>query len=312
MTDIPDKSKSWLTRLKEGLKKSSARLSDNITSIIHKRKLDQSMLDELEDLLIMSDLGVHTTHVIIEAIKKQRFQQDISQQEVKTIIVQEVVKILQPVTQVLNISTHQPFIVLVIGVNGSGKTTTVAKLASMYQNQGHKVMVVACDTFRAAAVDQLKIWAERSQIPCMFAPTDADPASLAFESLQRAHAEQFDVVLIDTAGRLHNNAGLMDELKKIRRVLQKKDAQCPHACLLILDATTGQNAHNQVEKFLAEVNVTGLIMTKLDGTARGGVLVSLAERFKLPIYAIGVGEQSQDLRDFDAQSFAEALVGLSV
>jgi fused signal recognition particle receptor len=307
--EISDK-KGWFIRLKEGLKRSSSRLSEGISSILTKRKLDQEILDELEELLIAADLGVATARQVVDSLKRQRFNQDISDDELRAFVAEEIQKILQPLAQPLTLVSSKPHVILVVGVNGSGKTTTIGKLAKYWQTQGKTVALAAGDTFRAAAVEQLKVWAERLKVPIMVGQENGDPASLAFEALQTAQKEGTDILLIDTAGRLHNKEGLMAELAKIHRVLQKLDPSCPHSCLLVLDATIGQNAHNQVEMFSQTAGVTGLVMTKLDGTARGGVLVALAERFKLPIYAIGIGEGVDDLRPFDAESFAKSLLGV--
>ncbi|ARN84436.1 signal recognition particle-docking protein FtsY [Candidatus Nucleicultrix amoebiphila] len=311
MAEKKEEKKGWFKRLKEGLSKTSTKLSEGITNIIKKRKLDQNTLDELEELLILSDLGVDTSKNIIEALKKERFNQDISDEELKGFLAEKIEAILKPVEKPITLGKNKkPFVMLIVGVNGSGKTTTIGKLAHYFHNEGHKIRLAACDTFRAAAVEQLQVWAKRINVPIAVASQGADAAGLAFDTLQQSQKNKDDILIIDTAGRLHNKSDLMDELSKIRRVIQKIDETAPHSCLLVLDATVGQNAHMQTEIFLKTTQITGLIMTKLDGTARGGVLVSLAERFKLPVYAIGVGEDIDDLRPFEAKSFARALLGL--
>jgi fused signal recognition particle receptor len=303
--------KGWFSRLKEGLKKSSSKISEGITTILTKRKLDQETLDELEELLISSDLGVKTASQLIQELAKEKFNQDASPEEVKTFLATRIATLLLTVEKPLSIAeTHKPHVLLIVGVNGSGKTTTIGKLAKYFQDQKYKVRIAACDTFRAAAVEQVKIWADRLSIPILTAPQGSDPASVAFESLQLAQKNQEDILIIDTAGRLHNKKDLMDELSKIKRVLQKVDTTAPHQTLLVLDATIGQNAHSQVDIFMKTIDVNGLVVTKLDGTARGGVLVGLSEKFALPVYAIGVGEGENDLRPFEAKSFAFALLGI--
>jgi len=303
--------RGWFKKLKDGLKKSSTKLTSGITSVITKRKLDDDVLEELEDLMIMSDLGVEVSAKVTQSLAKKRFNQDVIDEEVKTFFANEISEILEPYAKPLTPNPEQtPHVILVVGVNGSGKTTTIGKLAHYWQQQNHKVHIAAADTFRAAAVEQLGVWANRSQIPMTKGPQGCDPASVAFEALQKAKQENADILMIDTAGRLHNKTDLMDELAKIKRVIQKLDDAAPHSCLLVLDATTGQNAHSQVEIFKSIAHLTGLIVTKLDGTARGGVVVSLAQKFELPIHAIGVGEGVDDLRPFEAKAFSENLMGL--
>lgn len=303
--------KGWLSRLTEGLKKSSNKITEGITSIIMKRKLDEEVLHELEELLIQADLGVHIATEVTLKLAKTRFNQEITDEEVKQALAEVIETILAPVAQELHLHpNHKPHVFLVVGVNGSGKTTTIGKLAKHWHDQGKAVRLVAGDTFRAAAVEQLQRWGERTNVPVESALPKADAAGLAYEALEKSQQAQDDVLIIDTAGRLQNKADLMAELAKIKRVLQKLDATAPHHCLLVLDATTGQNAHSQVELFQQTVAVDGLIMTKLDGTARGGVLVSIADKFKLPIYAVGVGETTDDLRPFNSKDFARKLVGL--
>ena len=303
--------KGWFARLKEGLSKSSSKLTDGITGIFTKRKLDDAALEELEELLITADLGPTTAAKVTAELARTRFGKEVSPEEVKTTLAAEVAKIIGPVAKPLEINPAlKPHVILVVGVNGTGKTTTIGKLARQLRAEGKTVMLAAGDTFRAAAVSQLKIWGERTGCPVVARDTGADAAGLAFDALEQARRQGVDVLLIDTAGRLQNKTGLMEELRKIVRVIKKLDETAPHTTLLTLDATTGQNAHSQVEVFRDMVNVSGLILTKLDGSARGGVLVSLAEKFKLPVHAIGIGEGVYDLRPFDADQFAKSLMGL--
>jgi len=310
MTDASGTEKrGWFGRLRQGLSRSSATLGEGIAGIFTKRKLDQATLDELEELLIQADLGVATAGRLVAGFGKTRFGQEITPEEVRCALAAEIAKILEPVARPL-IPSQKPAVVLVVGVNGSGKTTTIGKLAKLYRDEGKRVMLAAGDTFRAAAVEQLQIWGERIGAPVVAKGPGADPAGLAYEALERARADAIDILLIDTAGRLHTKAILMDELKKVIRVLRKLDTTAPHHCLLVLDATTGQNALAQVETFKAMVEVSGLVVTKLDGTAKGGVLVALADKFKLPVHAIGVGEGADDLRPFSAEAFARGLMGL--
>ena len=301
----------WFSRLKRGLSRSSAKLGEGIVGIFTKRKLDDEQLSELEDLLITADLGAGLARAVTRELRKTRFGQEVTPEEVRQHLADRVVEMLAPVAIPLTLDRNRrPHVVLVAGVNGSGKTTTIGKLAKLYRDQGLVVHMAAGDTFRAAAVEQLKIWGERTGCPVTTRPTGADAAGLALDALKDAQAQGADLLLIDTAGRLQNRADLMAELQKITRVLKKADPEAPHTVLLVLDATVGQNAHQQVEIFRDMVGVTGLVMTKLDGTARGGVLVSLAEKFKLPIHAIGIGETAEDFRPFDATAFARGLVGL--
>jgi fused signal recognition particle receptor len=311
VSDKPAKRTSWLGRLKAGLTRSSSKLSAGLTNILAKRRLDAGALESLEELLIGADLGVATAAKLTANLGKTRFDKDIDPTEVRECLAKDIAAILSPIAKplVLDPPLH-PRVVLVIGVNGSGKTTTIGKLATLYSGQGHKVMLAAGDTFRAAAIEQLQVWGQRSDCPVIAKSAGADAAGLAYEALETAQREGSDLLLIDTAGRLHNKADLMAELEKIVRVLRKLDPTAPHDVLLVLDATTGQNAHAQVETFKSLVNVTGLVVTKLDGSARGGVLVALAERFGLPVHAIGVGEGADDLRPFDADDFARSLLGL--
>ena len=274
-----------------------------------RRVLDDDMLEQLEDLLISSDMGVDTAVRITANLAEGRFGKKLSTAEIKTALAEEIVRVMEPVARPLPIYNKKPQVILVVGVNGSGKTTTIGKLASQFKQAGKSVVIAAGDTFRAAAVGQLKVWGERAGVPVMTAPEGSDPASLAFDAMTQAEADGADLLMIDTAGRLQNRIDLMEELSKIIRVIRKKDPSAPHNTILVLDATTGQNALNQVEVFQKLADVTGLIMTKLDGTAKGGVLVSLADKFALPIHAIGVGEQIDDLDAFDPKDFANALTG---
>lgn len=275
-----------------------------------RRALDDEMLEELEDMLVQADLGVDTALRVTANIAEGRMGRRLSATELKELLATEIARIMTPVARPLPLYPKKPQVVLVVGVNGAGKTTTIGKLASQFRAAGKSVMIAAGDTFRAAAVEQLQIWGRRAGVPVMVAAQGSDPASLAFDAMTRAEAEGADLLMIDTAGRLQNRQDLMEELAKIVRVIRKKDPTAPHNTLLVLDATTGQNALNQVETFRQLADVSGLVMTKLDGTARGGVLVALADRFGLPIHAIGVGEQIDDLDAFDANDFARALVGL--
>jgi len=310
---VSGKRGSWLSRLKAGLNLTSASLGNGISSVFARGRLDDKALEELEELLILGDLGAATAADLTETIAKERFGRDVSEVEVRTALANEIAVILEPVAKPLLIErSAKPHVVLVAGVNGTGKTTTVGKLASQFRADDLTVMLAAADTFRAAAVDQLKIWGERSGSPVVVRDgAGGDPASLAYDALVRARAEDIDVLLIDTAGRLQNKANLMAELQKIDRVVKKLDERAPHTRLLVLDATTGQNAHSQVEIFRESVDIDGLIVTKLDGTAKGGVLVALAQRFGLPVFALGVGEAVEDLRPFEAQEFARALMNLN-
>jgi fused signal recognition particle receptor len=299
---------SWLQRLRHGLAKTSTQLAQNIAGIFAKRKLDADTLQELEDLLIQADLGVDTAARITAALAKGRHDKEITTEEVRAVLAAEVERVLAPVARPLLIPRGEGVqVVLVVGVNGTGKTTTIGKLAQSLISQGSKVVMAAGDTFRAAAIDQLKIWGERTGAEVVARNVGADAAGLAFDALTQAREKDCDVLLIDTAGRLQNKHALMDELEKIIRVLRKIDPAAPHHVLLVLDATTGQNALSQVEVFKDKAGVTGLIMTKLDGTARGGILVAISAKFGLPVHAIGVGEGVEDLSEFDAAEFARAI-----
>ena len=303
----------WLGRLRAGLSRSSTRLTEGINAIFTRRRLDDAALGELEDLLIASDMGLGVAGEVVEALRKARFNQEVSPEEVREALAEEVIRLVEPVVKPLRIDpAKRPFVILVVGVNGSGKTTTIGKLAKQYRDAGKSVILAAGDTFRAAAVEQLQIWGERAGAPVMTRPTGSDAAGLAFDALTRAREEGADLLLIDTAGRLHNKGDLMAELQKIVRVLKKVDGAAPHAVLLVLDATLGQNAHAQAEIFRDMVGVTGIVMTKLDGTAKGGVLVSLAEKYGIPVHLIGIGEGAEDLRPFEARAYARSLVGLEL
>jgi fused signal recognition particle receptor len=306
----PTAKASWFQRLKSGLAKTSSQLTRGITGVFTKRKLDADTLEDLEDLLIQSDLGVETAGKIAARLKAERYEKTITPEEVRSVLASEITRVLEPVAKpLLVVAAHKPHIVLMVGVNGTGKTTTIGKLAEHYRKFGLKVMLAAGDTFRAAAIDQLKIWGTRTGATVVARDVGSDAASLAFDAVTEAKAGGYDLLLIDTAGRLQNKDGLMQELEKVLRVIKKVDPSAPHDVLLTLDATTGQNAISQVEIFGKRANVTGLVMTKLDGTARGGILVALAAKFGLPVHAIGVGEGAEDLQPFNAAEFAKAIVG---
>ena len=300
----------FFSRLKQGLSRSTEKLTGAITAVFTKRKLDDAALEELEEILIAADLGPAVAARIVAAFRRTRFGKEVTDEEVKQALATEIAAILAPVAKPLELDPAlKPHVVLMVGVNGTGKTTTIGKLAQLWRAEGKRPVLVAGDTFRAAAVEQLQIWGERTGCAVIFAPANTDAAGLAFDALARARAERADVLLIDTAGRLHNKSVLMEELRKIVRVLRKQDSTAPHSVLLVLDATTGQNALAQVRVFKEMVDVTGLIVTKLDGSARGGIVVALAEGFGLPVHAVGVGEQAADLRPFDAGEFARGLLG---
>jgi fused signal recognition particle receptor len=302
---------SWWRRLSGGLRSTSTSLGATLSALITKRRLDAHMVEEIADALIRADLGPEVASRIAAAIGEGRYDKTIAPDEIKAILAAEVEKTLTASARPLIIDAAQkPFIILVVGVNGSGKTTTIGKLAATLRTQGRKVVLVAGDTFRAAAIDQLQIWGERAGAAVIAREPGADAAGLVFDAVTSAKKEGVDVLLIDTAGRLQNKAALMEELEKIIRVIKKIDASAPHAVLLVLDATVGQNALSQVEVFQKTAGVTGLAMTKLDGTARGGILIAVAERFELPIHFIGVGEKIEDLAPFRAKDFARAIAGL--
>lgn len=307
MSDSP----GWFGRLKQGLQRSSSRLSQGITDLLVKRKLDAETLGDLEELLIAADLGVTAAAKLSALLGGSRFAKDASAEEVRQALADAIAADLAPVALPLEPDpARKPFVVLVVGVNGSGKTTSIGKLAKLFHDQGLRVTLAAGDTFRAAAVQQLKIWGERTNCPVVARDQGADAAGLVFDAFAEARQRGDDLLLIDTAGRLHNKADLMAELAKVIRVLKRQDPTAPHEVLLVLDATVGQNAHNQVEVFKEMTEVTGLALTKLDGTAKGGVLVALADRFHLPVRFIGIGEGADDLRPFEAQAFARGLLGL--
>ncbi|MGY8986093.1 MAG: signal recognition particle-docking protein FtsY [Sphingomonadales bacterium] len=297
--------------MRKRLGKSTNALSKGISDIFSKRKLDDETLEDLEDLLISSDLGVGTAAKVSEALAKNRFDKEVSPSEVKKALAKEIASILEPVALPLKGPFNQkPHIILMVGVNGSGKTTTIGKMAQQFKDEGKSVMLAAGDTFRAAAVEQLQIWGERVDVPVISQEIGSDAASLAFEAMDQAKAKGIDFLIIDTAGRLQNRTELMDELEKLVRVINRKDETAPHNTILVLDATTGQNALMQIEIFKKTADISGLIMTKLDGSARGGILVAASEKFGIPVHAIGIGEAIEDLSPFDAKEFAQALVGI--
>lgn len=307
---VEQKKTAWFGRLKKGLSLSSQRLSGSISDLFVKRKLDKDTLQELEDILIQADLGVETATHITNTLSSNRYERDLSPDDIHTIITEEIKKVLEPVAMPLELDlSHKPHVILLVGVNGTGKTTTIGKLAAKLTEEGLKVMLAAGDTFRAAAIEQLHIWGERTDSPVISTKLGADAASLAFDAFEKAKKENRDVLIIDTAGRLQNKSELMDELAKIIRVLRKHTPQAPHTILQTLDATTGQNALSQVDIFRDIAGVNGLVMTKLDGTARGGILVAIAAKYKLPVYFIGVGESIEDLQPFSASDFAETIAG---
>jgi fused signal recognition particle receptor len=302
----------WLSRLRSGLNRTSEKLNSGISAALTSRKLDTATLEELEDVLISADIGVATATKLSASLADIKFNREISDLEILEALANNITEILRPVAAPLEINPRRrPHVILVVGVNGSGKTTTIGKLAKNWSNNGKSIVLAAGDTFRAAAVEQLKIWGEKSHSPVIVGSPGSDAAGLAFDALEQARRNNADALLIDTAGRLQNREDLMGELSKIIRVLRKIDPDAPHSCLLVLDATVGQNAHSQVETFKEMADVSGLVMTKLDGTARGGVIVALAEKFGLPIHAVGVGEGEEDLQAFDAGFFARNLLGLN-
>src|SRR6201996_3110405 len=303
----------FFSRLKEGLTRSTQKLTEGISAVFKKRRLDDAALEELEAVLIAADLGTEVARKVIAAFRRSRFGKEVTDEEIKQALAEEIAAILAPVAHPLELDpAHRPHVVLVVGVNGTGKTTTIGKLAQFYHDEGKRAVMAAGDTFRAAAVEQLQIWGERTNTPVVAGGPNADSAGLAFDALTKAKSDNADVLLIDTAGRLHNKAALMDELAKIIRVLRKQDPTAPHTVLLVLDATTGQNAIQQVKVFKEMVAVTGLVVPKLEGSARGGIVGALAESFGLPVHAVGVGEKAGDLRPFDAGDFARGLVGAEV
>ncbi len=304
-------STGWLARLRQGLARSSSRLASGIGALFGRRVLDEAALEDLEDLLITADIGVSTSARLVEALRKRDFGKEVSGDHIRAALAEEIETILEPVARPLAFDpAKKPHVVLVVGVNGAGKTTTIGKIAKTLKDQGLGVVMAAGDTFRAAAVEQLQVWGKRTGCPVMARETGADAAGVAFDALKLATARKDDVLLIDTAGRLHNRKELMQELEKISRVLKKLVPDAPHTTLLVLDATTGQNAHQQVDIFKEMVHVDGLAMTKLDGTAKGGVVVSIAEKHKIPVHFAGVGESAEDLRPFSARDYARGLMGL--
>lgn len=309
-SDEPEK-KGWFGRLRDGLKRSSSSITQGVVSLVSKRKLDSEALEDLEDILIQADLGVTTSMAITGRLEDERFGKEVSEEEIKQVLAHEVAKVLEPVAKPLRVApSRKPHVILMVGVNGAGKTTTIGKLASKISALGMKPMLAAGDTFRAAAIEQLKVWGERTGAPVITRPQGSDAAGLAFDALTQAKEQDIDVLLIDTAGRLQNRTELMAELEKVIRVIRKINPEAPHDVLLTLDATTGQNALNQVEVFGKTAGVTGLVMTKLDGTAKGGILVAIAAKHQIPIHLIGVGEAIDDLEAFDPNSFARAIAGL--
>jgi fused signal recognition particle receptor len=311
MSDSGNEKTSWWRRLRGGLRRTSSSLSGALTDLVTKRKLDAAMIEELEETLIRADLGVAVASRIAQAVAEGRYDKEVSPDDVKAIFATEIEKVLTPIAQPLVIdAAKKPFVILVIGVNGSGKTTTIGKLASSLHSEGRKVMLAAGDTFRAAAIEQLKIWGARIGASVIAREPGSDAAGLVFDAIGAAKKENADVLLVDTAGRLQNRAELMSELEKVVRVITKAEPSAPHAVLLVLDATVGQNALSQVDIFQKAAGVTGLVMTKLDGTARGGILIAIAEKFRLPVHFIGVGEGIDDLEPFTARDFARAVAGL--
>lgn len=298
--------------LKMGLDKTSSKINKGLSKIFVDKKLDRELLEELEDLLITSDIGVKVASAITDSLSEIKFDKNITVDEVKAFLVEHIMKILKPVEKSIELSEGaKPYVILFCGVNGSGKTTTIGKYAKNYTDKGKKVILAACDTFRAAAKEQLNIWAVRADVPIISGSDGVDPASVAYKAMERAKLENFDILLIDTAGRLQNKKGLMDQLVKISNVVKKLDPSAPHENIIVLDATTGQNANSQVKIFNECIGLSGIVINKLDGSAKGGVVVSIAEDFSLPIYSIGVGEKLEDMQSFDAKLFSETLVGIN-
>jgi fused signal recognition particle receptor len=309
-TAQPEARRGWFDQLRRGLARTTNALSDNLAGALTKRKLDEETLDRIEEVLLKADLGVAMAGRVRERLAKGRYERGLTPEAVRDVVASEIASVLTPLAQPFAVASGAgPQVVLMVGVNGTGKTTTAAKMAHLFKREGLKVMLAAADTFRAAAIDQLKVWGDRVGAEVVAKEVGADPAGVAFDAFERARAGNVDVLLIDTAGRLQNKSDLMAELAKIVRVLKKIDQNAPHGVILVLDATTGQNALAQVEIFKEIAGVTGLVVTKLDGTARGGILVAIAERFNLPINAIGIGEGIDDLKPFDARDFARAIAG---
>ena len=307
MTETP-----WYERVRSGFRKTSDRLGDNLTGLLNRAALDEQSLDEIEEALVASDLGPATAAKVRARLAEEKFELGVTEAQVRAVVAQELEKILAPVAEPLEIDAFpRPQVILVVGVNGSGKTTTIAKLAHLFQEQDYSVLLAAGDTFRAAAIEQLQIWADRAGVPVIAGPEGSDSSAIVYDGVKKATAEGIDVLIVDTAGRLQNKKNLMDELAKIRRVLGRLNPAAPHDVVLVLDATTGQNALSQIEVFREVAGVTGLVMTKLDGTARGGVMVAAADRYGLPIHAIGVGEGMDDLRPFDPAEVARAIAGVT-
>jgi fused signal recognition particle receptor len=302
----------WYERMRLGFRKTSDRLGDNLTGLLTKATLDAATLDDIEEALVASDLGPRTAAKVRARLAGERFERGISEAAIRELVAQELEEILKPVAEPLEIDAFpRPQVILVVGVNGSGKTTTIAKLAHLFVEQDYSVLLAAGDTFRAAAIDQLRIWADRAGVPVIAGPEGSDSSAIVYDGLKKATAEGIDVLIVDTAGRLQNKKDLMDELAKIRRTLGRLNPAAPHDVVLVLDATIGQNTLSQIEVFREVAGVTGLVMTKLDGTARGGVLVAAADAYGLPIHAIGVGEGMDDLRPFDAAEAARAIAGVA-
>lgn len=302
----------WFERIKQGLARTAAPLVSGIGGLLTKKKLDRETLNDIEDLLIMADVGTKTAAALTAELAKEKFDKEVDSEEIRSFFADRIAAKLEPYARELKIdSDKKPFVILMAGVNGAGKTTTIGKLAHQYKKRGLKVRFAAADTFRAAAVEQLKVWGERTGCPVVSRPTGADAAGLVFDALAEARKNNDDVLFIDTAGRLQNKSELMEELQKIIRIIKKQIPDAPHACLQVLDATVGQNAHSQVKIFSEMIPVTGLILTKLDGTAKGGVTIALTDEFKLPVHLIGVGEQITDLQPFKAQDYARSLMGLA-
>ncbi len=308
---MANKNNGWFSKITSGLKKSSDKITDGIQAIISKKKLDDDTLDELQDLLITTDIGITTANEVIQELAKNKFDKNVSINEVKHTLAQVITTKLHNAEGNTDlIPSKQPHVIVMVGVNGSGKTTTIGKMAYNWSSQGKKVRIVAGDTFRAAAKEQLDIWAQKASVPIVYGNNEQDTAGLVFDAMQLSQKENDDILIIDTAGRLQNNTNLMNELSKLERVIKKIDPTAPHSCLLTIDATTGQNAHSQVELFQQAIAINGLVITKLDGTAKGGVLVSIYQKHKLPIYSVGIGEKIEDLKLFNSQDYIKQLLDL--